>query len=267
MLEDGEDTNTIFERLDFLERKFKLLEHFTDFRNVNFIDLFQIRGFKEFSFKEPFIFKREEIFQILSRYYVRRFLSDIYSLKKLTYDEVKNFLSKWKIDKLTFEKLIDSDILIRESDSFLVNPSFDDFEILIESFISLFLKEKFGIDSVLNVKVKELEKGGDIDIIGKWKLELLMIELKESPPNNISLSDLRTTFERFRSVKPDLFIFAIDTTLSIKRNIIDNINNLYGVNTLRIREGIYKVFEKAFVVTAKRNLLFNLGYVVEKNFL
>jgi len=264
MREEREDFSILSERIDIFEKKFKLLERFTNFKEIDFKELLSIRGFKDFTFKEPQDTGASHIFNELSKYYIRRFLSDFYVYKILKKGEVLNLCSKWKVEKSFLDQLLEGGVLSRETNGYSVGY---DFDLLVESFIARFLKERFNIESILNVKLKELKNGGDIDILGKWKLELLIIELKESPPNNISLTDLKITFERFRNIKPDLFILLIDTTLSIKRNILDNLSITYGISPVKLREGVYKIYENAFVVTAKRDMLSNIGYVIERKFL
>lgn len=258
---EKEDISTIFEKVEILERKFKLLERVTNFEKVGFKELLSVRGFKSFNFKEPQDLSGPNFFREISKYYVRRLLSDLSLYKALSEEAVLFLFSKWKVERQFLEQLVESGLIKRDGKVYFISY---DFDLLIESFIADFIKERFGIESILNVKVKELDKGGDIDILGKWKLELIMIELKESPPNNISLNDLKLAFERFKNVKPDLFIFLIDTTLSIKRNILDNLVAIYGLEPIRLREGVHKVFGNAFVVTAKREMLSNLGFVIER---
>ncbi|MGB9832827.1 MAG: hypothetical protein ACPLPP_04925 [Caldisericum exile] len=265
MQEEKGDTY-ITSKIINLERKFKLLERILN-DEVSFSDLLLVRGFKYFSYFEPSKIDGSKLFNLLSKYYVRRFLADFFMFENVRKEDLNQLMTKWKIKNSTVQDLLDSRIVLMENEKFFRNPDIRDFSFIVESLIAFLLNKKFGIDSILNVKLKELSKGGDIDILGKWKLELIMIELKESPPNNVSLTELKLTFERFRSVSPDIFIFALDTTLSIKRNIIDNLTNLYKVNPQKIREGIYKISENSFVVTAKRDLLSNISYVLYEKIL
>ncbi|BAL80816.1 hypothetical protein [Caldisericum exile] len=262
MQEEKGDTYTTSE-LKRLERKFKLLEKNLK-EEVSFSDLLAVRGFREFTYLEPLDFGGSKLFNMLSKYYIRRFLGDLFLYENLDEEELDRLTGKWNIKKTFIDDLLNTGILVEDSNKFVRNPKIHDFSFLIESFIAYNIKKKFDFDAILNVKLKELSKGGDIDILAKWKLELVMIELKESPPNNISLTDLKLTFDRFKSIFPDLFIFVLDTTLSIKRNIIDNILKLFEVNPKRIREGVYQVFENAFIVTAKRDLVSNVLFVIEK---
>jgi len=74
---------------------------------------------------------------------------------------------------------------------------------------------------------------------------------------------LKSIVKRVESFKPDFFIFVVDTTLSIKRNIIDNISWIIKLNSENLKQGIYKFSESWFVINAKRDLLKNLSFVIK----
>ncbi|MEA3313677.1 MAG: hypothetical protein U9Q18_04805, partial [Caldisericota bacterium] len=103
---------------------------------------------------------------------------------------------------------------------------------------------------------------GDIDVVARVGTKLVMIECKESPPNNISVGELKSILDRVNYLKPDSFILLIDTTLSIKRNILDNIKWILHDEPQRYREGVYRVKGNYYIVTAKRNILQNLAVAI-----
>ncbi len=228
--------------------------------------MLSVRSFKEFTFEKNDVYDSvlEAFEEDLKSYYVRRFLSDIFQLRSLSEPEISILLEKWYIKKDFLKKLIENKILVKDVEHYHLNDSSNNFSLLIGSYLARFLKNEFGIDAILNVKLKQLKDGGDIDILGSYKFNLIMAEVKESPPNNISVKDLRLLYKRFESVDPDFFVFVIDTTLSIKRNILDNLKTLFGIDALRLKEGVYQFSNGSFVITAKRDLLSNLRYVFEK---
>ncbi len=133
---------------------------------------------------------------------------------------------------------------------------------LLEWLIGKFLSEELHLETLINVRLKGFENGGDIDIISRIETKLVMIECKESPPNNVPFTELKHICERVNTFKPDIFIFAIDTTLSIKRNITDNLEKICKTNFIKLREGVYKNSTTFFVVSSKRDLLQNISFAI-----
>ena len=228
--------------------------------------MLSVRDFKEFTFEKDDVY--DDVIELLEddlkSYYIRRFLSDIFQRRDLSEFEISILIEKWNIKKDFLKKLVKGDILVKKGERYHLADSLNNFSLLISSYIARFLRREFCIDAILNVKLKLLKEGGDIDILSSYKFNLIMAEVKESPPNNISLKELRLLYKRFESVDPDFFVFLIDTTLSIKRNILDNLKNLFGIDALRLREGVYQVSNGFFEIKKKRDLLYNLRFVFEK---
>jgi hypothetical protein len=225
-----------------------------------------VRSFREYTFEKHDVYDNvlDALEEELNSYYVRRFLSDIFQLRSLSESEVSILLEKWHIKKDFLQKLIINGILVKNGKRYHLNDDLNNFSLLISSYLARFLKSEFDIDAILNVKLKQLKDGGDVDILGSFKFNLIMAEIKESPPNNISVRELRLLYRRFESVDPDFFVFIIDTTLSIKRNIIDNLKALFGMDVLRLKEGVYQVSNGSYVITPKRDLLSNVRFVFQK---
>lgn len=262
-----EDTNTTSKYsflLRRLLRKIAILERVLPVENVSFELLTSVRGFKEISYvKLDNDLFNEGVFNALKSYHVRRFLNDISSLKSCTELELQSLKEKWEIREDVFEVLLSEGLLKWDNGRYVLKNSVSQ---LFEMLIAHFLKVEFGIDSLINVKLKNLKRGGDVDILGKYKTNLLMIEVKESPPNNISLTELKLLIERYKIIDPDLFILVIDTTLSIKRNILDHLYSILKKEPEMLRVSVYKVSENAYVVTAKRDLFSNIKFVILKEF-
>jgi len=121
----------------------------------------------------------------------------------------------------------------------------------MQAFIAKYLRDKFGFDYMLNVKLRDFKGGGDIDILLKKGLSLYSVEIKESPPNNISFTELKLILKRYNELEPDYFFLLIDTTLSVKRNIVDNFKRLLNIPEKRLREGVIEFTPQFYVITAK----------------
>ncbi len=134
--------------------------------------------------------------------------------------------------------------------------------VLFEWLIWKYLSEELNLEALLNVRIRGIKHGGDTDVAARFGTKLIAVECKESPPNNIPVSELKSIDERIEILKPDIFLFAIDTTLSIERNIIDNLKWILKVNPKKVREGVYMANKYFFVVTAKRDVLQNIKFAI-----
>ena len=209
------------------------------------------------------ISEHPEFFQHLKSYFFRRTVIDLLRLGEIEEERLKNFGKKWGVSVLNYIPILEkTGIITKVNNKFKSNYTFEYSGVILEWFIAQSLKDNFGLESKFAVKLKNLRFGGDLDVIALIGPKILMIECKESPPNNIPISELKSILRRAESFKPDFFIFVIDTTLSLKRNIIDNISWISKLSPLSIKQGIYKFSENWFVVNAKRDLLKNLSFVI-----
>lgn len=260
--------SNIEESIRRLERKIKLLELFClEHKDISFEKLLSVRGFTSFTSLDVRLLDEgiiEEFYNDLLSYYKRRFLNDIFSLKAFSISTLENLKKKWNINDDFVERLISNKVILSFDNHFKINEHLPNFGFIMQFFIGEYLRKNYSIEYLLNVKVKNIRKGGDIDILLKKNLSLFAIEFKESPPNNVSLTDLKLIVDRVKELDPDYFFLILDTTLSIKRNILDNLSNLTSIDVKRLREGIYEVKKDFYVITSKRDLFANLDFVFKR---
>ncbi|MEF3245637.1 MAG: hypothetical protein K6343_06655 [Caldisericaceae bacterium] len=200
----------------------------------------------------------------LRSYHKRRFLADLFVNRKFDEFSLTLLKNKWEIKDVFIKKLIEKETIKKEGNTYVLNISYQNFGTLMQVYIAKYLKEKFGFDYILNVKLRDIKSGGDIDILLKKGLSLFSVEIKESPPNNVTLSELKLILERYMELDPDYFLLIIDTTLSIKRNIVDNFVNLLNTTEQRLREGVVEFFSNFYIITAKRDLFSNIDFVFNR---
>jgi len=66
----------------------------------------------------------------------------------------------------------------------------------------------FSIPSISNVKIKGLSTGGDFDIFFLLLGKLSYLEIKSSPPNNISIEEIENFIKRV-DIIIHLFLFCL----------------------------------------------------------
>jgi hypothetical protein len=238
--------------------------------------LLKERGFKILELKDKkLIFPEDEIFfndyfKNLRSYYFRRILQD--TIKKKEFDD--NFVNKLKkkwgevVVERYLQKLLNYGIL-KKSNSFYESKfkDIDNIGNTLEWYIGEILKREFSIPVVSNIEIKNLSDGGDFDIFFLLLGNLSYLEIKSSPPNNISIEELENFIKRINGVGTKVSILFIDTTLNIKRNIIDNMKFLlkrYKREFLgiMIRNGFYKVSKGIYVFNSKRSIEESIRIVI-----
>jgi hypothetical protein len=238
--------------------------------------LLKERGFKILELKDKkLIFPEDEIFfndyfKNLRSYYFRRILQD--TIKKKEFDD--NFVNKLKkkwgevVVERYLQKLLNYGIL-KKSNSFYESKfkDIDNIGNTLEWYIGEILKREFSIPVVSNIEIKNLSDGGDFDIFFLLLGNLSYLEIKSSPPNNISIEELENFIKRVNGVGTKVSILFIDTTLNIKRNIIDNMKFLlkrYKREFLgiMIRNGFYKVSKGIYVFNSKRSIEESIRIVI-----
>jgi len=238
--------------------------------------LLKERGFKILELKDKkLIFPEDEIFfndyfKNLRSYYFRRILQD--TIKKKEFDD--NFVHKLKkkwgevVVERYLQKLLNYGIL-KKSNSFYESKfkDIDNIGNTLEWYIGEILKRDFSIPVVSNIEIKNLSDGGDFDIFFLLLGNLSYLEIKSSPPNNISIEELENFIKRVNGVGTKVSILFIDTTLNIKRNIIDNMKFLlkrYKREFLgiMIRNGFYKVSKGIYVFNSKRSIEESIRIVI-----
>jgi hypothetical protein len=282
----------IQKRMENLERRVKKLEieilnlkenlskiiYFIDknYGKEIIFSLLKERGFKILELKDKkLIFPEDEIFfndyfKNLRSYYFRRILQD--TIKKKEFDD--NFVNKLKkkwgevVVERYLQKLLNYGIL-KKSNSFYESKfkDIDNIGNTLEWYIGEILKREFSIPVVSNIEIKNLSDGGDFDIFFLLLGNLSYLEIKSSPPNNISIEELENFIKRINGVGTKVSILFIDTTLNIKRNIIDNMKFLlkrYKREFLgiMIRNGFYKVSKGIYVFNSKRSIEESIRIVI-----
>lgn len=261
------DPSNFESELRRVKRKIKLLENIISIDSLlTFEELLSVRGFgslKKFE-KELDNSFLSDFEKDLRSYHKRRFIADLFVNRKFDENTITLLKNKWGIEDAFIKKLLEKETIKKEGVNYTLNTPYQNFGTLMQVYIAKYLKEKFGFDYMLNVKIKNIKGGGDIDILLKKGLSLFSVEIKESPPNNVTLSELKLILDRFMELDPDYFVLIIDTTLSIKRNLIDNFVNLLNTKEKRLREGVVEFFSNFYIVSAKRDLFSNIDFVFNR---
>ena len=255
-------------QIELLKKRTSLLENMLkEYFPLSIDKLLKMRGFnvirKENNLELIKEENRELLYVYLKSYYFRRVLRDVLFVKEIGPKEKELIEKKWgEVTEDYIDKIRALGILKKEKDTLVAQIPLGYMGTILEWFIGRYLKEELGLETMLDVKLRNLESGGDIDILSRIGTNLIAIECKESPPNNVPVSELKSIIGRVNFIKPDIFILLIDTTLSIKKNILDNLMWITKAKPKRLKEGVYTFGSGKFIITAKRGLLQNTDYVL-----
>jgi len=232
--------------------------------------LLKMRRFKAIRKQSTFDFIKTEdqdfFYSLLKSYYFRRVLRDVLFIQKISEADKNLIREKWgKVTDEYIAKIEELGILRKKNGLLITQFSLSDMGTIFEWFIAKYLSEELSLETMVDVKLKNLEFGGDIDVVARVGTKLIMIECKESPPNNISVAELKSILDRVNYLKPDGFILLIDTTLSIKRNILDNIKWILQDEPQKCREGVFKPRNEIFYRILRSLLISLLKRGIVKN--
>ncbi|MDI6860516.1 MAG: hypothetical protein QMD25_00660 [Caldisericia bacterium] len=213
----------------------------------------------------------EEYFKNLKSYYFRRILQDTIKKKEFSLDFISKLKEKWgsKVVDKYLTKLVQYEILLKDNSNYISNfIEIDNIGNTLEWYIGEVLKREFSIPIVSNIEIKNIKQGGDFDIFFLLLGNLSYLEIKSSPPNNISIEEIENFIKRVVSVGTNVSILFIDTTLNIKRNIIDNMEFLLRRVKRKfigkmIRNGFYKVSQGLYVFNSKRSIEESIRIVLD----
>ncbi len=217
----------------------------------------------------------DRFYQDLRRYHFRRLLQEAAELRVLTPAAVHRLEGRWgpRAVARAFGRLIEYGLLDRRDDTLsLAVPGIRTIGGTLEWFVAQVFMREFLAPAEWDVRIREIRRGGDFDVLTVLDGRLGYIECKGSPPYNVSAEALAQFVDRIRQFQPDFAIFLLDTTLLIERNIIANLNPLtkesLGANRpiARVTMGLYEggTAVPLFVVTSRRSLVANLGRALRR---
>src|SRR5262245_61664691 len=90
----------------------------------------------------------------------------------------------------------------------------------LEWYVARELRRWLGFDVATGVKFHARGIGGDLDLVAAAEGKLIYVELKSSPPKNLSTGEVAAFFDRVRLVRPDLALFVVDTALRLSDKVV-----------------------------------------------
>ncbi len=134
----------------------------------------------------------------------------------------------------------------------------------LEWYVARELRLRLGFDTAAGVRFGRSTAGGDLDVIAAAEGRLVYLELKSSPPRQITEAEVAAFFARLEALRPDLGLFVVDTALRLEDKIVPLLEQGWrrqrseSPRPRRVVRELWSFGPRLFAVNAKADLLANV---------
>ena len=139
----------------------------------------------------------------------------------------------------------------------------------LEWYVARELNRRLGFEVSSGVRLHARGVGGDLDVVAAAEGKLAYLELKSSPPRNLSPREVAAFFDRVRLLRPDLSLFVVDTALRLSDKVlpmlVTELEQRRGETRLvprRILREIWALTSRLYAVNARPDLIANIGRAI-----
>ncbi len=140
----------------------------------------------------------------------------------------------------------------------------------LEWYVARELARRYAFDVASGVKLQAHGIGGDFDIVAAAEGRLIYLELKSSPPKNLSVAEVSAFIDRLRVLRPDVGLFVVDTALRLSDKILPmllaEIERRRGGRPAdaprRIAQELWALTPYLYVTNGRRDLMANIGRAI-----
>jgi hypothetical protein len=136
------------------------------------------------------------------------------------------------------------------------------------------LNRRFGFDVATGVRLHARGVGGDLDVVAAAEGKLAYLELKSSPPKNLSVREVAAFFDRVRLLRPDLTLFVVDTALRLSDKVLPmlvvELEHRRGETKLaprRLVRELWALTPHLYAVNSRPDLMANIGRAIAQGLL
>jgi hypothetical protein len=214
----------------------------------------------------------DTLYGLLHKYSFRLFLRDVIKHKKsFTVGDVGGYSSSETVRRY-LDALVSHNILKKRARRFsLVSRTVYSFGDTFEWYVSNVFAREYLCPSEWCIKLRELQSGGDLDVVAVADGRFVYVEAKSSPPKHIEQNEISAFFDRVLELKPDIAIFLEDTRLRMKDKIVamfeEELKKRWPRNipsVERMKGELFRVGEKLFIINSKPDVCSNLGYCLSR---
>jgi len=142
----------------------------------------------------------------------------------------------------------------------------------LEWYVARELERRFGFDVATGIKFHVEGVGGDLDVVAAAEGKLVYMELKSSPPKNLTGSEMAAFCDRLNLLRPDVSLFVVDTALRLSDKVVPMLvdelrrSGLDGIRPRRVAGQIWELRPYVYAVNGSRDLMANIGKAIAEGF-
>jgi hypothetical protein len=144
----------------------------------------------------------------------------------------------------------------------------------LEWYVARELNRRFGFDVATGVRLHARGVGGDLDVVAAAEGKLTYLELKSSPPKNLSVREVAAFFDRVHLLRPDLTLFVVDTALRLSDKVLPmlvaELEHRRGEIRLpprRVERELWALTPHLYAVNGRPDLMANIGRAIAEGLL
>ena len=265
------------EELAFLREEVKRLRQALNRLTPSLETILKRRGFRVYKREpadnllvpdDPF---RDSFFEKLHKYSFRLLLRDVIKHQdRFTLEQVTRY-STARVIRSYLGYLRDIRLIEEGAAGYVLSPRpVTSFGPTLEWYIAELLKREFGAEVFWGVKFKRPKVGGDYDVLAKLDGSLLYVEVKSSPPKQVTDSEVAAFLDRVEDLAPELSIFLMDTELRMKDKLVPMFEQELARRqtapppVVRIERELFHIGDRIYIVNAKENIGRNIGAVISR---
>jgi len=139
----------------------------------------------------------------------------------------------------------------------------------LEWYVARELERRFGFEVASGVRLHARGVGGDLDVVATAEGKLAYLELKSSPPKNLSDREVAAFFDRVYLLRPDLTLFVVDTALRLSDKVLPmlvaELERRRGETMLaarRLERELWALAPRLYAVNGRPDLMANIGRAI-----
>lgn len=139
----------------------------------------------------------------------------------------------------------------------------------LEWYVARELRRQFGFDVATGLEFRAAGIGGDLDVVGAAEGKLIYVELKSSPPKNLSTAETTAFLDRLLALRPEVALFVMDTALRLSDKVLPmlvaDLESRPGkapVEPARLARGVWALSPHIYLVNAHRDLMRNIARAI-----
>jgi hypothetical protein len=142
----------------------------------------------------------------------------------------------------------------------------------LEWYVAELFRREFEAEAFWGVKFRRPRVGGDYDVLAKLGGSLLYVEVKSSPPKQVTDGEIAAFLDRVADIAPELSLFLMDTELRMKDKVVPMFEQALSARSAappsvdRIERELFSIEDRIFIVNAKESIGRNIEKVVARFF-